>query len=293
MKLDRKGIGSFIAITFGLTWLIEFALISTGFRMTAMPPIMGQLVIAAVMWVPALATILTVKFVTGEGFAITNLRFGSWKPYLVTALLIPSAFVLIYGLTWLLGFGVPDWALVNFKNTLSQAGADLATFPSASQVLPGIFLATLLVSPFINSIFAFGEEFGWRGYLLPKLMPMGKTKAYLVLGIIWGLWHAPLILVGFNYPGYPILGIVMMMLFTTTMGIIINEYTLAYRSSILAGWMHGVINSQGYGVWRILFADSNPVLGGIAGLVGAVVWLVLGIVMMRRFRVRREKHESI
>jgi membrane protease YdiL (CAAX protease family) len=34
-------------------------------------------------------------------------------------------------------------------------------------------------------LFGFGEEFGWRGYLLPKLMPLGRWKAYVLVGIIW------------------------------------------------------------------------------------------------------------
>jgi membrane protease YdiL (CAAX protease family) len=155
-----------------------------------------------------------------------------------------------------------------------------------------IFLSSLLVAPFINSIFGLGEELGWRGYLLPRLMPLGKAKAYLLLGIIWGLWHAPLILVGFNYPGYPVLGILMMILMTTAIGFTINELTLHYQSAVLAGWVHGVFNSQAYGIWRaLLFANTNPVLGGISGLVGIVVLTIMGLAGMRwlnRISVNRD-----
>ena len=103
-------------------------------------------------------------------------------------------------------------------------------------------------------------------------MPLGKWKAYLLVGVIWGLWHAPLVAIGFNYPGMPVLGIVMMVLLTTALGIFINEMTLHYQSAVLAGWIHGVFNSQAYGIWRmLLFAGTNPVLGGITGLVGIAV----------------------
>jgi uncharacterized membrane protein len=87
---------------------------------------------------------------------------------------------------------------------------------------------------------------------------------------------------GFNYPGYPLLGIVMMMAFTTTVGIYINEMSLRNRSSILAGSIHGAINGQVYGIWRILFPTVNPLLGGVAGLVGIAVWLVLGLWVARK-----------
>lgn len=282
--LDRKGIFSYLAITFAITYLIEGALILSGLRMHDAPPIYGQLAIAGVMWVPALATFLTIKFVTREGFAITNLRFGSWRPYVAAALLMPAAFAVIYGLTWLLGLGEPDWQLVQFRQMMAAAGQDMdagADFNSA-QVLAVAFLSSIVVGPTINGLFGFGEEFGWRGYLLPKLMPLGKVRAYILLGVIWGLWHAPLILVGFNYPGYPVLGIIAMMGFMTAVGIYLNEMTLRHRSSILAGSIHGALNGQGYGIWGILFPSVNPLLGGVTGLVGMAVWLAIGLWLARR-----------
>ncbi len=102
-------------------------------------------------------------------------------------------------------------------------------------------------------------------------------RAYLLVGAVWGLWHAPLILIGFNYPGYPVAGILMMMAFTTVIGIYINEKSLRYRSSILAGSIHGAINGQAYGVWRVLFPTVHPLWGGVAGVVGLAVWLALGL----------------
>jgi len=72
--LDRKGLFSYLAITFGVTYAIEGALILAGFRMTGAPMLYGQLIVAAVMWVPTVATILAIKFVTHEGFDITNFR---------------------------------------------------------------------------------------------------------------------------------------------------------------------------------------------------------------------------
>ena len=275
--IDRKGIISFLIITFGITYIIEGTLILRGLRLTGAPPLYGQLIIAGVMWVPTLATVLTIKLVTHEGFAITNLRIGAWRPYLVSALVVPACFIITYALTWLLGLGQPDWQLADFRALMTSTGAETSTMPSSAVILPALFLASLFLGPTINGIFGFGEEFGWRGYLLPKLMPLGKLKAYTLLGVIWGLWHAPLIVVGFNYPGYPFLGIVGMVVMTTIIGIYINELTLRNRSSILAGWIHGAFNGQAYGIWRILFPDVNPLIGGFTGVVGAIVWLILGL----------------
>lgn len=290
--LDRKGLFAYLAITFGLTYVIEGGLILAGFRMTDIPPLYGQLVIAGMMWVPTVATLITIKFITHEGFGITNFRIGSWKPYLTSALLVPACFIVIYGLTWLLGLGQPDWQLTDFYGLMLSTGADPAALPPPAQILLTVFLASLVVGPTINGIFGFGEEFGWRGYLLPKLMPLGKVKAYILVGVIWGLWHAPLVLIGFNYPGYPILGVIWMAGMTTTLGIYINELTLRYRSSILAGWIHGAFNGQAYGIWRLLFPTVNPLLGGLTGLVGMLVWLVIGLWQVKQTE-RQNVAESV
>ncbi len=281
--LDRKGILTFLGITFVVTYAIEGALIASGFRITRLPAYYGQLMISAVMWVPALATWLTIKFITREGSAILNLRLGSWKPYLYTALLVPLCFASIYGLTWLFGLGQPDWQLTQFLAAIREtAGTALPPTPPAAYVFLGLFAASSLAAPFVNALFGLGEEIGWRGYLLPKLLPLGKPKAYLLLGVVWGLWHLPLIAIGFTYPGQPVLGVLAFMALTTAFGIYLNELTLRHRSTILAGWVHGLFNSQKLGIWTLIFPSIDPLIGGYAGIVGIVVCLTLGLWEMRR-----------
>jgi len=281
--IDRKGIGVFLLITFGLTYAVEGALALAGIRWEGIPPLVGQYLIIAVMWVPALAAILTLRFVHREGLAAAGFRIGPLRPYLITILIVPLLFSVIYGLTWLLGLDRPDWGLEVFQAQVAELGTDLGAMPPAGQVLGLLFVGSLVAGPTINSLIAFGEELGWRGYLLPRLMPLGKPKAYLLLGLIWGLWHAPLVLMGFNYPGYPLVGIIWMCALTFSIGIFINEMTLRYRSSILAGVIHGTFNGQSYGIWRVLFPNAHPLLGGITGLVGIVVFAIVGLWTMRRF----------
>ncbi len=55
-----------------------------------------------------------------------------------------------------------------------------------------------------------GEELGWRGFLLKQCSYMDFWKMSLVIGIIWGLWHAPIIIQGYNYPQNPVIGVFMM-----------------------------------------------------------------------------------
>jgi membrane protease YdiL (CAAX protease family) len=67
----------------------------------------------------------------------------------------------------------------------------------------------------LNGLFAFGEEYGWRGYLWDRLANRGRLGSFVCVGSLWGLWHAPLILVvGYNYPDDRLAGIAMMTVFT-------------------------------------------------------------------------------
>lgn len=280
VMIDRKGITAFTVITFVITYTIEGALFLSGAPL--MLKGLGQYVVAVVMWVPALATVLTIKYVTHEGFDLANIRFGGWRPYVSVGLLVPTCFILIYGLTWMLGLGEPDWTLQHFKDLFARAGAEVPSIPPPLVIWPALFAVSVLIVPFINGVFAFGEELGWRGYLLPKLLPLGKFWAYALLGIIWGLWHLPLVLVGFMYPEAPLAGVLMFTTLTTVFGIYINELTLRYRSSILAGWAHGVFNTQRLGVWALLFPNVNPWLGGFSGILGIGIWFLLGLWEYRR-----------
>lgn len=286
MALNRKGILSFLIITFAITYAMEMALIASGFRFAAIPGALGQYVVLIAMWVPAFAVWLTVKFVTREKPALGNWRIGSWKPYLTSMIILPLAYALIYAVTWALGLTQPDWKLDQFRAMFITSGVDFPPIPNPGQVLLGLFLASCFIAPFVNGLIALGEEIGWRGYLLPRLMPLGKLRAYILLGVIWGLWHMPIIWIGFTYPNQPVLGTLMFITLTTALGIYINELTLANNSCILAAWIHGVFNSQKLGMWALLFPVANPLVGGFAGLVGILVWFALGWQSMFGFRKR-------
>jgi membrane protease YdiL (CAAX protease family) len=280
--LDRKGIFWFLLITFGITYAIEFTILAMGVRFDGFNDLWARYIIMAVMWVPAVAALITTRWITREGFGGLGIRLGPVKPYLIAALLIPVLFIIVYGLTWLLGFGSPDWQMHYFMTAVTQYGGDITDAPPPLMIYGLLFVSSVIVAPFVNGLFGFGEELGWRGYLLPKLMPLGKPVAYALLGVIWGLWHLPMLLAGFNYGTAPTaLAVVTFIALTTVLGVIFNEATVRTRSSILAGWLHGVFNSQRLGMWAILFPVIQPLLGGPVGLIGIIVWSGLAFAAVR------------
>ncbi len=102
-------------------------------------------------------------------------------------------------------FGVYHLDLQNFSGLdellkAKYAGheAELAKLPSLRVIAVIMTLQVIAAAPF-GAILALGEEMGWRGWLLPKLMPLGTIPALTISGVIWALWHAPLNLLGYNY----------------------------------------------------------------------------------------------
>ena len=275
-RLATRPVAVFILITLGLTWAADFALISGGMRFEDMTELNAPaLWLLALMMIPGTVAVLVTRFVEGVPFSemreALKLKIGkSTGPYFLTFLLIPLVFALTYAASWAMGlaeFAPP----VPGPEGAASDGLDL------DYLLQVALPLSIVLGPFINLIFGLGEEIGWRGFLLPRLLPLGKAKAYFLLGVIWGLWHAPLVYVGFNYPGYPMNGIAMMCLLSVAFGFFINEMTLHYDSSILAGFIHAAFNAQGFGVWLWLFPNAHPMLGGPLGLVGVACWLGLGL----------------
>lgn len=286
--MSKKAIFWFLFITFGLTWSIEGVMLASGVSFSGAPPILAQYMIAGLMWAPAIGAVLVRKFILHESLRVADarLRLGSLRPYLLVLLAMPIGFAVIYGLTVLLRLGTLDLSLQTFLSQMTAVTGTPMTLPLPGPLMSlAIFGLSTLLSPFFNSIFAFGEEYGWRGFLLPHLLPLGRWPAHLLSGVIWGLWHAPLILMGFNYPGYPWLGILWMCGMTILLGIIENEWTLRYNSVLLAAFIHGAFNSQGYGVWRIIVPNAHPLLGGLGGLVGLAVLAVVALWVSRQARI--------
>jgi membrane protease YdiL (CAAX protease family) len=136
-------------------------------------------------------------------------------------------------------------------------------------------IVAVLIAPLLNAIPILGEEFGWRAYLLPKLMPLGGKKAMLWMGLVWGVWHAPIIAMGHNYglaySGAPWTGMLAMTWFTFVFGTFIGWASLRARSVWPAVIGHGAVNGIAGVALLVTKGQPNPLLGpSVAGLVGSI-----------------------
>jgi membrane protease YdiL (CAAX protease family) len=152
-----------------------------------------------------------------------------------------------YGLGVVVFFALQTWLNILFK---LGTGVDLMTaFPQlAGSNLPAMVLLlsaainTVLVGPFLGLIITFGEEYGWRGFLQTELIRLGRIRGVLLLGVIWGIWHWPMIWMGYNYPGQPLFGSLFMVAYC-----IILAYFLAYavfksKGVWTAAYLHALTN---------------------------------------------------
>ncbi len=201
-------------------------------------------------------------------------------------------FVLLVGLQhWAFAQNMQSMGATITK-ALSSTGQSLPKgFTTQQLVVIDIVAQTALAFTFgilFNMIFTFGEEFGWRGYLLPRLAPLGGVPAAIITGIVWGLWHAPLIILyGYNYPGHPWLGVGMMVVFTVALGMIFAWLRFRSGSVWPSTLAHAAINAQaGFGV--LLLSPADSLLRAPIGLLGLVPMIVFAIWLAVTGRLRAD-----
>jgi membrane protease YdiL (CAAX protease family) len=137
-------------------------------------------------------------------------------------------------------------------------------------------LQALIIGPTINAVAGFGEELGWRGLLQKELSYMGFWKSSAIIGLIWGVWHAPLILQDHNYPQHPVIGVWMMIVWTLLLSPIFSYVRLKARSVIAAAIIHGSINAS-FGLSIMVISGGDDLTVGLAGAAGILVLVIVNL----------------
>jgi membrane protease YdiL (CAAX protease family) len=119
---------------------------------------------------------------------------------------------------------------------------------------------------------------GWRGLLLRELEGLGFWWASAVIGLVWGFWHAPLIVLGHNYPEHPWAGVFMMTGMTVLLSPLLGYMTLKAGSVVAAAILHGTFNAMA-GLAILVVTGGSDLIVGVTGLAGFIVLLLANIVL--------------
>jgi membrane protease YdiL (CAAX protease family) len=294
-RLDRRGILWFVVISYGLAWLLDLPMALTGGLRSP-----WALLVTLQNFTPALATLLVARWISPlpNMRRTTGLRWGvkgsRWGWYWLFGLVGMSAINVAAPFVGAL-FGVFPLDLAHLSGLrqamLQNGGASLLQqVPLGTIAL--VIVLTLPLQALLISPLTFGEEWGWRGYLLPQLLPLGQWPALVISGVLWGLWHTPLLLMGFDYPQHRVLGVLLLTAFCVIIGTLLGWTRLATGSVWPAVFGHAAVdaNQVAGGAYVLLRAGPLPdtALAGLSGVTGWVVPLLLigVLVLTRRLPVR-------
>jgi membrane protease YdiL (CAAX protease family) len=234
----------------------------------------------AYMLLPAICAIILQKLHKEKPFRNLNISFRlNW--WFLVAGIVP----------FVIAFMALEISLLFPNVSFSSSYEGLLSFLPAEQVElaveqlsrfpPVIFLLIQLLNAIIagytiNALFAFGEELGWRGYLLKALQNKKLLPASLIIGTVWGLWHFPLILIGHNYPQHPVIGVGMMIIFCILLTPVMIYIVIKSKSVITAAIFHGSLNAIA-GIGILYLVGGNDLTNGTTGIAGFAVMLFINL----------------
>ncbi|TFD87339.1 CPBP family intramembrane metalloprotease [Cryobacterium lactosi] len=295
---DIRSITIFLSIAFVLAWIIALPLwFGDGIDS---PTGTIATVAVATMATPAIAALIMVFFVDRDRQKARLLGLWPLKPvrrlvkYSLLGIFVPIALVLVsLPIGALLGVYPADFVnFSGFEQDLAQRAQAAGTGELTIDLgmLVAIQLLMLPVAAFLNLIPALGEELGWRGWLLPKLMPLGTVPAIVISGVIWGLWHAPMVLLGYNYPDAPgWLGLTMMVGMCILVGAVFGWLRLRSNSVWPAALAHAAFNGAAGTIMIFSMAGEyiDTTQATPLGWTGWIVPLALVIVLVATGQFRR------
>ena len=286
MSRTALSLATYLCIAFGLGYALEFVWMNW-LWFTPWSALMG----AAVMYSPFAASIAAYA-VEGvrplRALRLCGIRWGRAWPIVLG----PATPLALYGV------GLALCALAGFA-LLNPAIVLIHRSPMVYELYSALHSAWLVLATFIgicvvagmtvNTLAALGEETGWRGYLLNALAPrIGLVPAAVVIGVVWGLWHAPLILVmGYNYPQHPdIVGLSMFIAFTTGFSLALSAIRVLSESVVPCAMAHGTLNALAGLMLLSVIGDSLYTIPvGAAGAAAAwIVGAILAVLAVRRVR---------
>lgn len=279
--IDKRKVGLFLSITLIINIII--ALIPK-MMVKTMGGALGLVIGVVYMFIPTLVAIFVQKGVykspikepLGISFKINGWFFIGWVLPIIASFLAFGAALLIPGVTYSPGM---EGMFEKYKDIMTPEQLQQLKEQIAAVPVPPLLMAVfqgLFAGVTVNAIAAFGEELGWRGFLVNELKPLGFWKMTLLSGFIWGVWHAPLVIQGHNYPQHPQIGVFMMIIWCILLTPLINYVRIKANSVVAAAIFHGTLNAV-YGIAIMMIYGGNDLQVGLTGAAGFAGLLVMNL----------------
>lgn len=232
---------------------------------------------ATYMFIPTICVLIVEKLIHKQPLQknlLISFKINKW--FVIAWLSMPILAFITIGVSLLFPDVIftPDMAGLFKRYEAMLNPEQLAEMKASLETLPmHPILLTLLQGLFagitINAVAAFGEELGWRGFLLKAFKEMSFLKASVIIGFIWGVWHSPLILMGHNYPQHPQIGVLMMTIWCILLTPLFLYITIKAKSVIAAAILHGTMNATA-GISIMVISGGNDLTVGVTGLAGFI-----------------------
>ena len=229
-----------------------------------------------IIYLPSIAGLIllvVLRIVGGkDSFSKAGLGFGKPIYWMLFGLAILFYSGLHPLLNWLFKLGSPmDASILSAQAAMTGASPTLV-------LISGV-INTLLIGPFLGLIVTFGEEYGWRGYLQPALSKKNRIWGVLLVGVIWGIWHWPVILMGYNYPGHPLLGCGLFVIYCIGLAIFLGYSVYKSGGVWIAAFLHALFN-QAFSFFMMLYTPRDFAFSFGIGIYGILLMIPLAILIL-------------
>jgi len=282
---ENNIIYSYVAVVFLVSYIWQLIIYFTGGIDSALFPFL--------MFFPGLIAIVF-RIISKEGFRNVGWGLKRWW-YIFAATIIPIV-VIIFAIFVTTSLDLGDFS--NKRLNFGESGVDVIGYPlllgkgQQSHLFFALnFFVTLIVQSVGSGIFSFGEEFGWRGYLQGKLVDrFGLNRGLIFLGVVWGYWHLPVVLMGYNFPTSPVLGaFILMPLGCIFMGIFLGWIYLVSKSIWMPMIAHGAMNLTAMLMLNEIVMAVDKLYQGLIfiGVWGVIAALFLIVLNMKKPELRQ------
>lgn len=288
-KVETKRILIFLALCFGVAWFVEILAVIPMYKSGDAEIVQEAAdMISQIMFAPAIAALIA-RLLTKEGLVKSGFQFNFSKHKFLflfgwfgTTVLTFSGAV-IYFLIFKDNF---DPNMTDFVSSYNNSGGTEMDSVMIVAAFKTDLLIKLFSAPVLDVINSFGQEWGFRAYLLPKLYrKTGAIPAMIVSGLASGLWYAPLIAIGYyygnGYKGFPVTGILAMCVFSMVTGIIYSFLSLRTGSIFPAVFAHSAVSVMMPQAALLTFDGGNYFVGPApTGIVAGIPFIITAVIFL-------------